>query len=105
MCSECQDRVSSLDRYHATLKAALRDLESEVHATSDGLIHGWVTQLPDGRYGAHHRGPVMDGGWEFSTKAQAWKYLRRSFGEMYPEHRCSRRCTRRNRSKSKTEKG
>ena len=93
VCEECQDRVSSLDRYHATLKKALQQVKSEVHSTEDGLIYNWVEVLPNGRFFGHHRGPMLDGGREFATNRQAWSYLRRSFAEMFPKHHCSKRCT------------
>lgn len=42
VCSECQDRVSSLDYYHANLKEVLRQAEVQIHATEDGLIYNWT---------------------------------------------------------------
>jgi hypothetical protein len=93
VCDDCRDRVSFLDHYHATLKEALREIKREIHATEDGLIYNWVEALPNGRCRARHRGPMLSGGSEFATKKQAWAFLRRSFTEMFPKHRCSKRCT------------
>lgn len=93
VCEERRDRVSSLDRYHAGLKEALRQVEKEIHATEDGLIYNWVESLPNGKCHARRRGPMLDGGGEFDTDRQAWAYLRRSFREMFPGHRCNKRCS------------
>ena len=92
LCAECQGRVNSLDAYHAVLKEALRDVKAEVHYTKDGLIYNWVQVLPNGRYVGRHRGATLDGGSEFATHRQAKTFLKRSFAEMFPDHRCNRNC-------------
>ena len=92
LCAECQGRVTALDAYHAVLDEALLDVKAQVHYTKDGLIFHWVEVLPNGRYFGRHRGPTLDGGSEFATQKQAKAFLKRSFAEMFPEHRCNRNC-------------
>jgi hypothetical protein len=93
VCDDCRTSITSLNYYHSGLREALGDAVPEVHATKDGLIHNWVELLPDGRWIARHRGSALDGGKEFATEPKAWTYLRRSFREMFPEHRCSKKCS------------
>lgn len=103
VCSECQDRVSSLDRYHANLREALRQVEAEIHATEDGLIYNWVERPLGGRCKARHRGPMLDGGNVFATEREAWEYLECSFREMFPVHKCGRACSKRHSHETKRE--
>ncbi len=88
-CVECAKNVTSLERHYLALMDLLRHARPEVHATEDGLIYNWVEVLGNGQFGARHRGPLLDGGDDFATKTLAWKYLHRSFADMFPEHPCS----------------
>src|SRR5690348_12109824 len=87
-CFECwTDTIPLIRNHHAVIKEVLQ-FGPEIHATDDGLIYQWVEPLADGGYRACRHGPNLNGGGNFLTERRAWAYLRRSFLEMFPEHRC-----------------
>ena len=62
------------------------------HHTSDGPTRVWVHKTLDGRM-APYQGTQLDGGRGFKTLRAANAWARRSFAEMFPEHKCGDRCT------------
>ena len=62
------------------------------HHTSDGPIRVWVYKTPYGWLG-RHQGSQLDGGRVFKTLKAANVYAEESFAQMFPEHKCGRRCT------------
>lgn len=63
-----------------------------VHQTSDGPIFSEVKRLGKGKWFARHSGRHLDGGDTTTTLWEANVYLLRTFVQMFPEHRCTRRC-------------
>jgi hypothetical protein len=62
-----------------------------VHDTGDGFIYSKAERR--GRKSWARRWcDTLDGGRECATMHQANEFLIRSFVEMFPEHRCTRRC-------------
>jgi len=62
------------------------------HDTEDGLIILEVVQMINGECLARHSGPKLDGGTVTRTVSEAMDYLRESFQQMFPEHRCTDKC-------------
>ena len=63
-----------------------------VHHTADGPIFSEVTRLGKGKWSGRHWGRQLDGSHLTSTLWEANEYLLDSFVQMFPEHRCTRRC-------------
>jgi len=63
-----------------------------VHDTIDGLIYSRA-ELSDGEWSARHWGRELNGGRRCATLEEANEYLFQSFVQMFPEHRCTPRCS------------
>ena len=63
-----------------------------IHFTEDGPIYSRATRLATGKVLARHWGEQLDGGGVFRSVSAARKYLTESFSQMFPEHKCDRRC-------------
>ena len=62
-----------------------------VHDTADGLIHGSVEKRGR-RWVVRHWGNQLDGMKECGSLREANAFAIASFREMFPEHRCTKRC-------------
>jgi hypothetical protein len=62
-----------------------------VHDTADGFIYA-RTERKGRKWLARHWGEQLHGARECRTMREANEYLTTSFVEMFPEHRCTRRC-------------
>jgi anti-sigma factor RsiW len=65
---------------------------SFVHDTADGLIHSKVERRGR-KWLARHWGEQLDGMRECATVREANEFVVTSFNEMFPEHRCTARCS------------
>ncbi len=94
ICEECQDRLSELDTFLQGMSEAdgLLDYVGFSHDTADGEVSLEATRLQPRRWLARFRGAHLEGTETFPSLREAFRFLRRSFAEMYPEHRCTRRC-------------
>jgi hypothetical protein len=94
VCEECQDRLSQLDTFVQGMADAdgLLDYVGFSHDTADGEVNLEATRLHSRAWLARFRGAHLDGSDTFESLRDAFRFLRRSFAEMYPEHRCTRRC-------------
>ena len=97
ICTDCQDRLSTVDEYISTMRAALRRTDPNVilwqlHSTSDGPVEVWVERSGPGKWLSRRVGRNLDGGRETESRAGALLDALQSFGEMFPEHKCSRAC-------------
>jgi hypothetical protein len=63
-----------------------------VHLTEDGPIRLAVKRTGRTGWSASFSGPSLEGLRRFSSLAAANRYLRRSFAQMFPEHRCDGGC-------------
>jgi hypothetical protein len=82
VCDGCRARLDAIEPVNY------------IHYTEDGLIYSRATRLTTGRVMAQHWGSDLHGARIFRTVAAARKYLDESFSQMFPEHKCSVRCTR-----------
>jgi hypothetical protein len=80
ICNLCRERIVDIEPFNS------------VHYTADGLFYSRVTVLRDGSLWAHHWGCQIDGGRHHRHLTNARKYLRDSFVQMFPEHRCVEGC-------------
>jgi hypothetical protein len=62
-----------------------------VHETGDGMIYSRAEKRGR-KWWARHWGDGLDGGRECETMREASGFLIASFREMFPEHRCTKRC-------------
>ena len=62
-----------------------------VHDTADGLIYGSV-EKQGRRWVVRHWGEQLDGMKECATLREANEFAIASFQQMFPEHRCTKRC-------------
>lgn len=95
VCAECQDRLAELDAFVGAIREAFGAVNDSVgwtHATTDGPVQLHATRSRSREWVARFEGTELEGGRTFSSLREAWEFLRRSFVEMYPEHRCSPRC-------------
>ena len=65
---------------------------SFIHDTEDGQVHLWASSDDEGGWNARFWGRELAGARHFDTVAKANAYLRDSFTEMFPEHRCTEQC-------------
>ena len=72
----------------ATIKISIHLM----HHTEDGPIHLEVTGADEDRWLARYWGQQLDSSQEFGSFGQAERWLRRCFAELFPKHRCERRC-------------
>jgi hypothetical protein len=63
-----------------------------VHHTENGPIHLEATGAWEGRWLARYWGKQLDGSRDFASFDQAESWLLRCFAELFPDHRCGRRC-------------
>lgn len=80
ICQECRESLWAIEPYNF------------IHHTADGPIYSRVTRLRNGMFAARHWGRALDGGKEFNSKQGAKAFLTRTFGEMFPEHVCTKAC-------------
>ncbi|MGD0668735.1 MAG: hypothetical protein ABSB23_14335 [Bryobacteraceae bacterium] len=80
ICAACRDRLAGIEPFNT------------VHFTEDGPIYSRITQMQNGSFSARHWGRQIDGGSCYQDLAAARKYLRDSFAQMFPEHRCVEAC-------------
>jgi hypothetical protein len=94
ICQECQDRLLELDAFVEGIADAdgLLDYVGFSHDTADGTVVLEASRLETRVWEAHFRGAHLEGKETFPSLREAFRFLRRSFAEMYPEHRCTRRC-------------
>lgn len=96
ICEECQDRLSELDAFVQGIADAdgLLNYVAFSHDTADGTVTLEATRLQAGVWEARFRGGNLEGTETLTSLREAFRFLRRSFAEMYPEHRCTRHCGR-----------
>ncbi len=96
ICEECQDRLSELDAFVQGIADAdgLLDYVAFNHDTADGTVTLEATRLQERVWEARFRGCNLEGTGTFPSLREAFRFLRRSFAEMYPAHRCTRHCGR-----------
>lgn len=96
VCETCQDRLSQLDMFVQGIADAdgLLDYVGFSHDTADGEVSLEATLSRGREWIARFHGAHLDGVETFTSLREAFRFLRRSFTEMYPEHRCTRRCGR-----------
>lgn len=94
ICEECQNRLSQIDSFVQGMADAdgMLDYVGFSHDTADGEVLIEATRMHAGEWVARYHGAHLDGTATFTSLREAFRFLRRSFSEMYPEHRCSRRC-------------
>jgi hypothetical protein len=95
VCAGCRERLAELDEFVGAIREACGALDDAVgwtHATSDGPVHLQATRSRNRQWNARFEGRKLEGGSAFTSLREAWDFLRRSFAEMYPEHRCTARC-------------
>jgi hypothetical protein len=99
-CGPCLKRLLEIE-YKLALEEALLGGGSPipdkrkplfiVHDTGDGFIYSRAEKT-GGKWFARHWGKQLQGGRECKTMREANEFLIQSFAEMFPEHRCTRRC-------------
>jgi hypothetical protein len=96
ICEECQDRLSELDAFVQAMADAdgLLDYVAFNHDTADGTVTLEATRLQPGVWEARFGGGNLEGSEMLPSLREAFRFLRRAFAEMYPEHRCTRHCGR-----------
>jgi anti-sigma factor RsiW len=62
------------------------------HATGEGLVSLELSALPGSRWLARIRGGELEAQAVLASPREAYRHLRRSFSEMFPEHLCSPEC-------------
>jgi anti-sigma factor RsiW len=96
VCPSCQDRFAELDGSVQALSTILErrgQMQTDfVHQTEDGPVRLLLTRTVDRGWVARFQGRELDGRREFRTAVGAKRWLARSFAEMFPKHRCTRRC-------------
>jgi len=96
VCPACQDRLAAVDDFVGALGAALQKRGvvrmDFIHQTEDGPVRLLLTRTADDGWLARFQGRELDGCREFRTAVGAKRWLARSFAEMFPQHRCTRRC-------------
>ncbi len=80
ICQACRETLCSIEPYNF------------IHHTRDGPIYSRVTRLRSGMFAARHWGRWLNGGKEFNSRQGAKAYLVRTFGQMFPEHVCTKSC-------------
>lgn len=65
---------------------------SLVHQTEDGPVHLWASADKQGGWKARIWSRQLAGAHRFETMAEANRYLRDSFAQMFPEHLCAGGC-------------
>ena len=80
VCARCRDWLAGIEPFNS------------IHYTEDGPFYSRITLLQDGSLWAHHWGCEIDGGGRYRDRADACKYLRDAFEQMFPEHECGDEC-------------
>jgi hypothetical protein len=62
-----------------------------VHETADGMVYCRAENRSRGWF-AHHWGGQLSGGEHCRTVGEANQHVSAAFRQMFPEHRCTRRC-------------
>jgi hypothetical protein len=94
VCETCRQALSEADAFRALFRGRPRGHAAAafVHATEDGLISLELRALPGDRWSARFCGQELEGQAVLASPREAYRFLRRSFTEMYPEHLCNSRC-------------
>jgi hypothetical protein len=94
VCEACRQMLSETDTFAALFREKPRGHAAAafVHATEDGLINLEIRGLPGSRWSARFRGEQLEGQTVLASLREAYRHLRRSFAEMYPEHLCNPGC-------------
>ncbi len=95
ICQRCRRRLDQADSFlKAVQGAAAKLLDSFVfvHDTESGPVNLAVVKSPEYLWVARFWGADLEGMREFGGPREAYLYLKRSFAEMFPSHRCTPRC-------------
>jgi hypothetical protein len=94
VCEACRQMLSETDTFAMLFRKRPRGHAAAafVHATEDGLISLELRALPGSRWSARFRGEQLEGQAILASPSEAYRHLRRSFAEMYPEHLCNPGC-------------
>lgn len=97
ICTPCQQRLREVGSFVEAIREAAARLMGTVvvtHATEEGPVRLEAKKQTRRTWRARCEGPQLEGGEEFNSFREAYAYLERSFAKIYPEHRCSARCSR-----------
>jgi hypothetical protein len=95
VCPECQQSVERLTAWLRDFRGAALNSCTRitiVHHTEAGPVYLKAEAATAGRWRAHFSGKELEGADVFATRGAAFEYLRRSFAEMFPAHRCTPGC-------------
>jgi hypothetical protein len=96
VCPYCKDRFTPIQDFAIAARNATQVMATELvdtHSTSDGLVHLYVRRTGVKAWVATIRGEAIGGGVTAKTRHEAVMLCVSSFREMFPEHRCGRRCS------------
>ena len=95
LCSTCQARSGDTEILGQALRTVMSKAAiSLTHDTRYGPIHLLVTDLEQRIWIARFWGRDLDGQSQFDDLLEANQWLVRAFTEIFPQHRCTRRCVR-----------
>jgi anti-sigma factor RsiW len=94
VCETCRQALSEADAFGALIRGRPpgHAAAAFVHATEDGLIRLELRALPGARWSARLRGDELEGQATLASPREAYRHLRCSFTEMFPEHLCNSGC-------------
>jgi hypothetical protein len=94
VCEACRQVVLEMDTFARLLGDHQRGhvAAAFAHATSDGSISLELRALPGSRWLARLCGEKFEAQAVLASAREAYRHLRRSFSEMFPEHLCSPEC-------------
>jgi hypothetical protein len=95
VCAECRNRLEEFEQWLEAFRRVKIDtcvVLTVVHETETGPFYLHLERLGPGRWNASFRGLDLEGKASFGTRAEAIRHLLRSFGEMFPGHRCGLQC-------------
>jgi hypothetical protein len=95
VCPECRQKAERLAAWLRDFRGAALNSCARltiVHRTEAGPVYLKAEAATAGRWRAHFSGKELEGSDVFATRSAAFEYLRRSFAEMFPGHRCGAGC-------------
>ena len=94
LCERCRASLAEIDESVSAFRLAAEESISALaftHQTTDGPVR--LLAAREGReWSARFDGPLLEGTARFGSLFGAWRFLQQSFAEMFPEHRCGKRC-------------
>jgi anti-sigma factor RsiW len=101
-CPDCLKRLIEIEMLlaledaqaapHELPKPDMRKPQYIRHDTADGFIYSRVERRGR-KWLARHWGERLEGQYEYRTMREANEHAMASFAQMFPEHRCTERCS------------